>query len=95
MGGPAIDEIAHADQVPADAPADRRSYLREFNVELRGVARGPCGLHRLLRLTLIDPWKDLAGIWQETTPEWIRILGTIATTAHVKYDPFGRRPMPS
>jgi hypothetical protein len=46
-------------------------------------------------LTLNNPWKDLAGLWSETTPEWIRILGTIATTAHVKYDPFGRRPMPS
>ena len=49
----------------------------------------------VLRLTLIDPWKELAGIWQENTPEWVRTLGTIATTAHVKYDPFGRRPTPS
>jgi hypothetical protein len=49
----------------------------------------------VLRLTLIDPWKDLAGLWSEKTPEWIRTLGTIATDAHVKYDPFGRRPTPS
>ncbi len=48
-----------------------------------------------MRLTLIDPWKELAGIWSENTPEWVRTLGTIATTAHVKYDPFGRRPTPS
>jgi hypothetical protein len=46
----------------------------------------------VFRLTLIDPWKELAGIWHENTPEWVRILGTIATTAHVKYDPFGCRP---
>jgi hypothetical protein len=46
----------------------------------------------VLRLTVIDPWKELAGIWSENTPEWVRILGTIATNAHVKYDPFGRRP---
>ena len=49
----------------------------------------------VLRLTVIDPWKDLAGIWSDDTPEWVRTLGTIATTAHVKYDPFGRWPMPS
>jgi hypothetical protein len=46
----------------------------------------------VLRLTLIDPWKELAGVWSEETPEWVRTLGTIASTAHVKYDPFGRRP---
>jgi hypothetical protein len=46
----------------------------------------------VVRLTLIDPWKELAGIWNADTPEWVRTLGTIATTAHVKYDPFGRRP---
>ena len=46
----------------------------------------------VLRLTVIDPWKELAGIWWEETPEWVRTLGTIAATAHVKYDPFGRRP---
>jgi hypothetical protein len=46
----------------------------------------------VLHLTVIDPWKELAGIWSENMPEWVRILGTIATTAHVKYDPFGRRP---
>jgi hypothetical protein len=49
----------------------------------------------VLRLTLIDPWKELAGIWSAETPEWVRTLGTIATTAHVKYHPFGRRPTPS
>jgi hypothetical protein len=49
----------------------------------------------VLRLTVIDPWKELAGIWSENTPEWVRTLGTIATTAHVKYDPFGRRHTPS
>jgi hypothetical protein len=45
----------------------------------------------VLRLTVIDPWKELADLWSETTPEWLRTLGTIATCAHVKYDPFGRR----
>jgi hypothetical protein len=49
----------------------------------------------VLRMTVIDPWKDLAGLWSADTPEWIRTFGTIATTAHIKYDPFGRRPMPS
>jgi len=49
----------------------------------------------VLRMTLIDPWKELAGIWSADTPEWVRTLGTIATTAHVKYAPFGRRPTPS
>jgi hypothetical protein len=49
----------------------------------------------VLRLMVIDPWKDLAGIWTENTLEWIRILGTVAATAHVKYDPFGRRPTPT
>ena len=44
----------------------------------------------MLRLTVIDPLKELAGLWSETTPEWLRTLGTIATSAHVKYDPFGR-----
>jgi hypothetical protein len=48
----------------------------------------------VLRLTLIDPWKELAGIWSADAPEWVRTLGTIATTAHVTYDPFGRRPTP-
>ena len=46
-------------------------------------------------LTLVDPWQERPGIWSAETPEWVRTLGTIATTAHVKYDPFGRRPMPS
>jgi hypothetical protein len=36
---------------------------------------------------VIDPWKERAGLWLENTPEWVRILGTIATTAHVKYNP--------
>ena len=45
-----------------------------------------------LRLTVIDPWTELAGIWSADAPEWVRTLGTIAITAHVKYDPFGRRP---
>jgi hypothetical protein len=43
-----------------------------------------------LLLTLIDPWKELGGVWSEETPEWLRALGTIATTAHVKYDPCRR-----
>jgi hypothetical protein len=46
-------------------------------------------------MTLIDPWKDLAALSSENTPEWIRTLGAIAATAHVKYDPFGRRPTSS
>jgi hypothetical protein len=49
----------------------------------------------VLRLTVIDPWKELAGIWSADTPAWVRTLGAIATTAHVKYDPFGRRSAPS
>jgi hypothetical protein len=49
----------------------------------------------VLRPSLIDPWKELAGIWSADTPEWIRTLGAIATTAHAKYDPFGRRPTTS
>ncbi len=47
------------------------------------------------RLTVIDLWKELAGIWSADTPEWVRTLGVIATTAHEMYDPFGRRPTPS
>ena len=46
----------------------------------------------VLRLTLIDPWKELAGRWSKEAPEWVRTLGTIATTAHLKDAPFGRRP---
>ena len=46
----------------------------------------------MLRLTLIDPWQERPGLWSAETPEWVRTLGTIATTAHAKYDPFGRRP---
>jgi hypothetical protein len=46
----------------------------------------------VFRLTLVDPWLDRPGIWSEQTPEWVRTLGTIATTAHEKYDPFGHRP---
>jgi hypothetical protein len=49
----------------------------------------------VLRLTLIDPWKELAGVWSADTPEGVRTFGTIATSAHVKYDPFGRRPTPT
>jgi hypothetical protein len=49
----------------------------------------------LLRLSLIDPWQERPGVWSEETPEWVRTLGTIATAAHVKIDPFGRRPTPS
>jgi hypothetical protein len=37
----------------------------------------------VLRLTLIEPWKELAGVWSEETPEGVRTLGTIATTAHL------------
>jgi hypothetical protein len=44
----------------------------------------------VLRLTLIDPWKELGGVWSEDAPKWLRAVGTIATTAHVKYDPFRR-----
>jgi hypothetical protein len=43
-------------------------------------------------LTLVDPWQERPSIWSEDAPEWVRTLGTIATNAHVKYDPFGRRP---
>ena len=46
----------------------------------------------ILRLSLIDPWQERPGVWSEETPEWVRILGAIAGTAHDKYDPFGRRP---
>jgi hypothetical protein len=46
----------------------------------------------VLCLTLIDPWQERLGIWSDQTPEWVRTLGGIATTAHKKYDPFGRRP---
>jgi hypothetical protein len=45
-----------------------------------------------LCLTFINPWQERPGIWSEQTPEWVRTLGTIATKAHEKYDPFGRRP---
>jgi hypothetical protein len=48
----------------------------------------------VLCLTLIDPWQERPGIWSEQTPEWVRTLGAIATTAHEKYDPCGRRPTP-
>jgi hypothetical protein len=43
------------------------------------------------RLTVIDPWKDLADLWSADTPQWLCTLATIATTAHVKDAPFGRR----
>jgi len=43
-------------------------------------------------LTLVDPWHERPGIWSEQSPEWVRTLGRIATTAHETYDPFGRRP---
>ena len=43
-------------------------------------------------LTVVDPWQERPGIWSEETPDWIRTLATIATTAQEKYDPFGRRP---
>ena len=46
----------------------------------------------VVRLILIDPWQESPGVWHEDTPESVRSLGTIATTAHAKYDPFGRRP---
>jgi hypothetical protein len=46
----------------------------------------------VLCLTVIGQWKERPGIWSEETPEWVRIFGRIATTAHEKYDPFGRRP---
>ena len=35
----------------------------------------------VLCLTVIDPWQERPGIWHESTPEWVRMLGTIATTA--------------
>jgi hypothetical protein len=35
-----------------------------------------------LRLTVVDPWKELAGIWSADTPEWVRILDHIAATPH-------------
>jgi hypothetical protein len=43
-------------------------------------------------LTLVDPWQERPGIWSEKSPGWVRTLGAIATIAHEKYDPFGRRP---
>jgi hypothetical protein len=49
----------------------------------------------VLQLTLIDPWQELADVWSEETSEWVRTLGTIASIAHVKDDPFGRWPAPS
>ena len=49
----------------------------------------------VLCLTVIDPWHERPGIWSEETPEWVWIPGRIATTAHEKYDFFGRRPTPS
>ena len=41
---------------------------------------------------LIDPRQEPPGLWSADTPEWVRILGTIATTAHAAYDPSGRGP---
>ena len=49
----------------------------------------------VVRLPLIDPWHEGPGIWSEETSEWVRTLGAVATAAHEKYDPFGRRPTPS
>jgi hypothetical protein len=46
----------------------------------------------VLRLPLVVPWQEQPGIRSEDTPEWIRMLGTIATIAHMKDHPFGRRP---
>jgi hypothetical protein len=39
----------------------------------------------VLRITLIDPWKEPPGLWLAGTPEWIRILGTIASEVHAKH----------
>jgi hypothetical protein len=49
----------------------------------------------VLRMTVIEAWQELAGIWSADTPEWLRTLDAIAATAHAKDDPFGRRPTPS
>ena len=46
----------------------------------------------VLRLTLIDPGQEPPGLWSADTPEWVRTLGTIATTAHETDGPFGHRP---
>jgi hypothetical protein len=46
----------------------------------------------VLRPSLIDPWKELAGIWSADMPEWIRTLSTIATTAHAKVRPLRSPP---
>jgi hypothetical protein len=46
----------------------------------------------VFRMTLIDPWQERPGIWSDETPEWVRTLAAIATTAHETDDPFGRRP---
>ena len=43
------------------------------------------------RLTVIDRRKELTGVWSGNAPEWVRTLGTIATTAHVTDASFGRR----
>jgi hypothetical protein len=44
----------------------------------------------VLRLTLVDSWQDLGGLWSADAPEWVRTLGVIATTALVKDAPCGR-----
>ena len=51
--GPAADEVAARHVQSADAPADRRSDLRELDVELRGADRGLGGCERRYGLALL------------------------------------------
>jgi hypothetical protein len=73
------------------------NHMREASEQsLEGLVATWLGEDRenwpVLRLTLIDPWKDLAGIWSADTPEWVRTLGTIAVTPHARNVPFSRCP---
>jgi hypothetical protein len=75
-----------ADYPPATSAPDRRPPKSDPHA-LRGFHFTP-----VVRLTLIDPGKELAGIWPEETPEWVRTLGAIAATAHERAGHFGRLP---
>ena len=46
----------------------------------------------VLRLVLLDPWRDSQHHWREDAPGWLRVLGSSAESAQEKFGPFGRQP---
>src|SRR6188472_4535092 len=66
-----FDDLAIALHVVQGSREEGEKLLAEYLTEWMADDRENWPV---LRITLIDPWKDPPGLWSAETPEWVRIL---------------------